>query len=249
LDWLRKWASRLLVLNEGMVEEALADGFPRSQLTWMPNPVDIDDFRPAQPGEAAAWRERHGIPSEACVVIYVGRLSHEKGLTGLLRGFARAAASAPAAMLVLVGDGTQRAELEALARELGLGNQIRFTGRVNITEVPSWLRSSDVFALTSPSEGFSCALLEAMSVGLASVVTDIPANQQLIDTQVHGLAVPFDNDEAIGQAFLRLFREPDLRERMGQAARKRVVENYSTVRVVERYEALLSEVMSRPQPG
>ena len=250
LNWLRKWASRLLVLNEGMVEEALADGFPRSLLTWMPNPVDIDEFRPAQPGEAAAWRARHGISSQACVTIYVGRLAHEKGLPGLLRGFARSACSAPEAMLVLVGDGAQRAELEALGRELNLGpDQIRFVGRVDITEVPCWLRSSDLFALTSPSEGFSCALLEAMSAGLASVVSDIPANQQLIDSEIHGIAVPFDDEAAIGQAFSRLFRDRELRERMGQAARQRVVANYSTLRIVERYEALLSEVLSRPQPG
>jgi glycosyltransferase involved in cell wall biosynthesis len=250
LGWLRKWAARLMVLNEGMVEEALADGFPRQQIFWMPNPVDVNEFRLAQPGESAAWREQHGIPQNACVVIYVGRLSHEKGLPGLLRGFARAAATAPEAMLVLVGDGAQRAELEALARELGLRpGQIRFTGRVDITEVPPWLRSSDVFALTSPSEGFSCALLEAMSAGLASVVSDIPANQQLVDAEVHGLSVPFDDQVRIAQAFLRLIREPDLRRRMGQAARQRVVENYSTVRVVERYEALLTEVMSRPLPG
>lgn len=244
LGWLRKWAARLMVLNDGMVEEAIADGFPRSQITWMPNPVDIDEFRPAQPAETASWRERHGIPLHACVVIYVGRLSREKGLPGLLRGFARAASGAPQAMLVLVGDGAQRAELEALAAQLLLGpERIRFIGRVNVTEVPFWLRSSDLFALTSPSEGFSCALLEAMSAGLASVVSDIPANQQLIDPGVHGLAVPFDDENAISQAFLRLFRDPDLRQRMGQAARQRVVDNYSTLRIVERYETLLNEVM------
>jgi glycosyltransferase involved in cell wall biosynthesis len=250
LEWLRQWAARLMVLNEGMVEEAIQDGFPRRQLTWMPNPVDVGEFRPARPGETAAWRTEHGIPLEACVTIYVGRLSSEKGLPGLLRGFALAAASSPDAMLVLIGDGAQRAELEALAGQLQLGpDRIRFVGRVNITEVPFWLRSSDVFALTSPSEGFSCALLEAMAAGLASVVTDIPANRQLIDPEIHGLAVPFGDESVIGQALLELSRDPDMRARMGQAARQRVVENYSTVRIVERYETLFDEVMKRPQPG
>ena len=112
------------------------------------------EFRPAQPGETAAWRTQHGIPPQACVTIYVGRLSSEKGLPGLLRGFARAARSSPDAMLVLVGDGPQRAELEALAGQLQLGpDRIRFIGRVNITEVPFWLRSSDVFALDLAQRG------------------------------------------------------------------------------------------------
>jgi glycosyltransferase involved in cell wall biosynthesis len=248
LGWLRKWAARLMVLNEAMIEEGIADGFQRQQFTWMPNPVDVTEFRPAQPGETAAWRTQHGIPMKACVTIYVGRLSPEKGLPGLLRGFALTARNSPDAMLVLVGDGPQRAELEALARQLQLGpDQIRFIGRVNITEVPFWLRSSDAFALTSPSEGFSCALLEAMATGLASVVSDIPANRQLIDSGIHGLTVPYGDESSVGDALLKLSRDPEVRERMGQTARQRVVENYSTLRVVERYETLFSEVLDRPK--
>jgi len=245
LDWLRRWAARLMVLNDAMIEEGIADGFAREQFTWMPNPVDVSEFRPAQPGETAAWREQHRIPLQACVTVYVGRLSSEKGLPGLVRGFAQAARRSPDAILVLVGDGAQRGELEALAGQLGLGpDQIRFIGRVNITEVPYWLRSSDIFALTSPSEGFSCALLEAMTAGLASLVGDIPANRQLIDPGIHGLTVPFGDESSIGEALLRLSADPEARQRMGEAARNRVVQNYSTSRVMERYETLLSEVMA-----
>jgi glycosyltransferase involved in cell wall biosynthesis len=234
-----------MVLNEAMIEEGIADGFQRQQFTWMPNPVDVSEFRPAQAGETAIWRTQQGIPLQACVTIYVGRLSSEKGLPSLLRGFALTARRSPHAILALVGDGAQRPELEALASQLGLGpDRIRFIGRVNITEVPFWLRSSDIFALTSPSEGFSCALLEAMAAGLASLVSDIPANRQLIDPGVHGLTVPFGDETSIGEALLKLSGDPETRKRMGEAARSRVVENYSTNRVVERYETLLSEVMA-----
>jgi glycosyltransferase involved in cell wall biosynthesis len=245
LEWLRRWAARLMVLNEGMIEEGIADGFRRQQLTWMPNPVDVSEFRPAQPGETAAWRTQHGIPLRACVTIYVGRLSPEKGLPGLLRGFALTARSSPDAMLVLVGDGPQRAELESLAGQLQLGpDRIRFIGRVNITEVPFWLRSSDLFALTSPSEGFSCALLEAMATGLASVVSDIPANRQLIDPGIHGLTVPFGDECSIGEALSQLSSDPIACQRMGEAARNRAIDNYSISRVVACYETLLSEVLA-----
>jgi len=57
LDWMQQWRVPLMVLNTGMVEEALADGFSRDQIVWMPNPVDPDEFRPARPGESEAWRE------------------------------------------------------------------------------------------------------------------------------------------------------------------------------------------------
>lgn len=245
LNWLQQWKVPLMVLNEGMIAEAIADGFPREQIVWMPNPVDTGAFRPARPEETAEWRRRHGIPDDADVVIYVGRLSREKGLPGLLKGFAAAARTAPDAILLLVGDGALLAELESLAKELNLRpGQIRFIGRVPVSEVPFWLGASDIYALTSPNEGFSCALLEAMSAGLASVVSAIPANLQLVDHGVHGLTVPWDDAQAIGEAFLRLFGDPESAKKMGCAARRRVVENYSTERVIERYEKVFADVMT-----
>jgi glycosyltransferase involved in cell wall biosynthesis len=239
LDWMQRWRVPVMVLNTGMVEEALADGFARDQIVWMPNPVDPDDFRPARPGESEAWRESHGIPASAPVVIYVGRLSREKGLPSLVGGFARAARKAPEALLLLVGDGASRPELEALANRLGMNaGQIRFIGRVPAEEIPFWLRASDIYSLTSPSEGFPCALLEAMSAGVSSVVSAIPANLQLVEEGVHGLTVPYDDEEQIGEAFLKLFSDAGLRKSMGGAARERVVDNYSTDKVIDRYETL-----------
>jgi glycosyltransferase involved in cell wall biosynthesis len=249
LDWMQRWRLPLMILNEGMIEEALADGFGREQLVWMPNPVDPDEFRPARLGESEAWRESHGIPLSAQVAIYVGRLSQEKGLRSLIGGFARAARRVPEALLVLVGDGAMRPELEALARQASLSHgQIRFVGRVAASEIPFWLRASDIFSLTSPSEGFACALVEAMSVGLPSVVSAIPANLQLIDQGVHGLTVPYDSEEGIAEALLRLFRDAGLRQIMGNAAHLRAVENYSTDKVIERYETLFKAVTLPKRP-
>lgn len=247
LDCLQRWRTPLMLLNPEMISEALADGFARDQLVWMPNPVDTSVFRPALPGEAEDWRRSHGIPPAARVVIYVGRLSAEKGLASLVKGFAAAAREAQDALLLLVGDGAMRPQLETLAQELHLGpEQIRFAGKVPIREVPLWLRASDVFALTSPNEGFPCALLEAMSAGLPSVVSAIPANQQLVDDQVHGLTAPWDDPAAVAAAFLRLFSDPGSRQRMGNAARQRVVEAYATDRVIERYERLFADLAASP---
>jgi glycosyltransferase involved in cell wall biosynthesis len=246
LDWMQQWRVPVMVLNQGMTEEARADGFSDDQIVWMPNPIDPDEFRPALPGESASWRESHGIPAGVPVVIYVGRLSREKGLRELIAGFARGAQRYPDALLLLVGDGAMRSELESLARAANLTpEQIRFIGRVPASEIPLWLRASDVFALTSPSEGFACALLEAMGVGLPSLVSAIPANLQLIDDGIHGLTVPFGNEEATADAFVKLLHDPALRQKMGDEARMRAVGNYSTTKVVERYEALFEKLIAR----
>jgi glycosyltransferase involved in cell wall biosynthesis len=250
LRWLRKWAYRLMVLNDGMMEEAIADGFAREQMLWMPNPVNTDEFRPGSREEIAELRAKLGIAEGALAAIYTGRLSPEKGLAPLLRGFAEAARRRPEAVLLLVGDGPMRVELEKMAAGLGLdAGRIRFVGRVSSAEVALWLRASDVFALTSPSEGFSCSLAEAMSVGLAPVVTEIPANAQLVDDGVHGRSVPVGDVAAIGRALGNLFEDGTMRKRMGAAARQRIVDNFSTPKVAERYESLFAAALSETQKG
>lgn len=250
LDWMQKWKIPLMVLNEGMIEEAVADGFTRDQLIWTPNPVDIETFRPPLAGEREQWRETHGIPQDAAVIVYVGRLAPEKGLQGLLQGFGVAMKSVPQAMLVLVGDGPTRPHLEEMARGIDPAmRHIRFAGRAPIAEVPCWLRASDMFALTSPSEGFPCALVEAMSAGLPSVVSHIPANLQLVDDGVHGLTVQWDDAESIGRALVRLTEDPGLRSSMGREARARAVANYSTETVLSFYEKTFSRVIASARSG
>lgn len=245
LDWMKSWKTPLMLLNPGMFLEAIDDGLSADQLVWMPNPVDLEQFRPRRSNEAEQWRAAHGISPDATAVIYVGRLSHEKGLRELFAGFMVAARTSPQAVLVLVGDGQMRPELEALAAQSGLpSHQIRFIGRVKPHEVPVCLRACDIFALTSPGEGFACALLEAMASGLPSVVSDIPANAQLVDDGVHGIITPFGDADRIGQAFQRLFQDPDARNAMGQAARQRAADNYATDKVVELYENLFARALS-----
>lgn len=242
LHWLRKWAARLLILNPGMAMETEAAGFDVRQIAWMPNPVDTEDFRPGTAEEIAELRRRYAIPAGAVVALYVGRLAPEKGLVELVRGFARAAPCVPAAQLVLVGDGPTRPELEKLAGDLAVADRVRFVGRVSASEVPLWLRAADVFCLTSPSEGFPCALAEAMAAGLPSVVSRIPGNVQLIDEGIHGLTAALDEKTAVADALVRLMRDPAMRQNMGHAARCRVLDRYSTEKVLERYEQLFSDL-------
>jgi glycosyltransferase involved in cell wall biosynthesis len=82
-----------------------------------------------------------------------------------------------------------------------------------------------------------------MSAGLAAVVSDIPGNVQLIDAGIHGLRVPMGDEARIAEAIAELLGGPETRARMGAAARRRIVENYSTGRVVDRYERLFGEAL------
>ena len=245
LKWLHQWARSIMVLNDGMVQEAVEAGFRREHLVWMPNPVDVDVFAPLSEEARALLRDRLAIPRSAQVAIFVGRLAPEKRLPSLVRGFARAVAKFPEVVLVLVGDGPQRGELEMLVRELGLGANVRFTGRIETADVPLWLQASDIFTLVSELEGFPCSLVEAMSVALPSLVSEIPANRQLIETGINGLTAPVGNVEAIGAALQNLIGDPEFCKRAGAAARRKVVENFSVSKVMGRYEALFDSATLR----
>lgn len=238
LRWLRV---PVMLLNDGMVEEAEAAGIPRAQTMFMPNPVDVGVFAPVSPERKALLREQLRLPSNDFVVIYTGRLSSEKGLLDLLDGFAKAAKH-PGIHLVLVGDGAQRAELETRAQAVeGLPARVTFAGRVDSSAVPSWLQAADAFALVSPNEGFSCALSEAMAAGLPSVVSDIPANRQLVSDGVHGFTTAVGDTDAIARCFLQLLSDAETRQRMAAAARDEIARKYSTDRVVDLYEKLFED--------
>jgi glycosyltransferase involved in cell wall biosynthesis len=245
LKWLRKWAQRVMVLNTGIAAEAKAAGLRPEQLLWMPNPVDTEVFSPCDREHRAALRARLTLSQQALAVTFVGRLAPEKELPSLIEAFTLLVKDAPRTVLILVGDGPVRKDLEVMTGELHLTASIRFTGRQTPEQVSEWLRASDVFALVSSNEGFPCSLVEAMSSGLPSVVSDIPANLQLIDPGVHGLQATMRSAPSIAAALTQLLGDEVLRTRMGLAARQRVIDNYSIDRVLDRYEAMFSEVLDR----
>jgi len=125
-----------------------------------------------------------------------------------------------------------------------LAGHVLFTGREPGAQVCRWLQLADVFALVSNYEGFSCSLVEAMSVGLPSLVSAIPANLQLIDGGIHGLHAPAGDEDALAGALTKLLLDAPLRAAMGKAARQRVLDNYSVDKVLDRYETLFQEALA-----
>ncbi len=245
IRWLRKWADRVIILNEGMRAEGLAARLPADRLVWMPNPVDTEQFSPVSEAKRRQLRAQYDVPLDAFVIIYTGRLAPEKSLHLLVEAFATVCRQRAQAYLILVGDGPMRAPLADQTRRLGREDNTRFVGSVAPMEIPKWLQMADVFGHVSLSEGFPCALVEAMSAGLASVVSDIPANRQLVQPENHGLLSLPGDAPAMAAALLRVLDDHELRSSMGAEARRSVEQRYSIERVLERYETLLRETTAR----
>ena len=222
---------RFVALNEAVVRELVAAGVPEHRIARIPNGIEVP---PA--------RERAAALHDPARVVFVGRLHEQKGVDTLLRAFARLRADRPDATIALrlVGDGPLRADLEALARELGVDAEF-LGGR---DDVDTLLEDADVFVLPSRAEGMSNALLEAMTLGLPAIVTNIPGNADVIRHEENGLLVEPDDPDGLAAAIGRLLDDGALRGRVGRAGRETVEAEYALDRVASRYVALYEELLS-----
>ncbi len=240
LAFLRRWASRILILNPGMRNEALDVGFEGARITWIPNPVDTDYFRPCAPGERVQLRQSIGMHTDVPLTVFAGRLAPPKELPCLVNAFASVVQEIPDAALALIGDGFLRTQLEQQVSNLNLGRNVRFVGRVDTAGVLKWLQSADVFTLVSSAEGLPCSLLEAMSAELPVVVSDIPAHRQIVEEGIQGVFTKVGDQESIARGLVRLLKDPALRRSMGVEGR-RAAQPFSTPRAADCYEALFAE--------
>lgn len=174
----------------------------------------------------------------------VARLSPEKGIHHLLHAHSILQARGHALRLVLVGEGPQRGELEALAEELEISSSVEFLGYQE--NVETFLSTFDFFALPSLTEGIPLSLLEAMANGLPVVATDVGGIPEIIVHQESGLLVPPGQPEALAHALLQLIQEPVEAKRLGSKAEDRIRERFGMTAMSEAYHYLYQ--MEPPPP-
>jgi glycosyltransferase involved in cell wall biosynthesis len=202
-------------------EELLANGVPAERIFALPNGVDLGVHRPATADERASRREQLGLAPDRFVGVFVARLHPVKDVDTLLETAARV----PELELVVVGDGPERARLEARAGRLGIARRVTFLGRSS--RVVDVLHASDAFLLSSHGEGMSNALLEAMACGLPCLVSrSVGGARELLD-EGRGLLLD-DGDVAVwAEGIRRLMDEPALRAALGRSAAEFVAERLS----------------------
>jgi len=174
--------------------------------------MDLGRFSPANDG--GRFRVRHGVPVDRPVVLYLGRLGHEKRVEEVVRAFALVRRTVDA-HLVLVGDGHERRRLRALADGLGLGGAVTMTGFVDEAELPSAYAAADVFCNASVAELQSLVTLEAMATGKPVVGADAKALPHLVRDGENGYTFPPGDVPALAARLARLLADAPLRRAMG----------------------------------
>jgi glycosyltransferase involved in cell wall biosynthesis len=178
-------------------------------------------------------------------LLYVGRLVRTKGLRDALTALSRRRTTAPLAFDV-VGDGPDRAASEALVAELGLGDLVRFHGRLPREEVAPFYRRADVFLFPSYREPGGNVIFESMGYGLPLIVSDRGGPAAFVDDACAIRVTPESPEQfasALAEAVDRLADDPALRARMGAAARRRAADVGVWDRKVDQLEALYDDVL------
>ena len=227
LSW---WPGQLCAVSADLKQHMVSEGFPARRLTVLYNGID--------PGERPTLFQRHdaraalGIPAEAFVAGTVGRLDPVKNLPLLLQAHAVLMTKHANARTVIVGDGPERAALEARAAELGISGSVIFTGYRQ--DVRFLMSAFDVYVNCSSYEGVSLTILEAMASTLPVVATPVGGNPEVVIDQETGLLVPA-TARVLADAILALAKSPRRRRDMGDAGRWRVIRHFSISRMVDQY--------------
>jgi sugar transferase (PEP-CTERM/EpsH1 system associated) len=241
----RYWLNRItdpLTNRVVCVSQQVADfvvrhvGIRRDKTVIIPNGIDLQDFA-RLPGRRQA-RAALKLPPDRVLVGTVARLDPVKRLDVLLR----AMGSLLDVYAIIVGDGPERTQLEALTKRSGLAGRVHFAGHQE--DILPWLAALDVFVLSSDWEGMSNALLEAMAAGLPVVATTVGGTPEVVVDGVTGLLVPPRDPAALAGALATLVCDTALRGKMGQAGRERVAQCFSVEWMVEQTQTLYEHILS-----
>lgn len=207
---------------------------------YVPNGVDINDFAPVDREKKAELRRKLNLPVDGTITIYVGRLVPHKRVNHLVNVWKNIRPHYPDATLVVVGTGEEAENLRAIADQ-----DVIFTGLIDEDLKISYLQAADIFVLPSTAEGFSVAMLEAMSTGLTMILTDVGGMREAVDDGVHGLIIQPDDPQALQTALERVLENPTERHRMSNAARDRIVRDFSLAAAAARLRSLYEDIALR----
>lgn len=229
--WFYRRADAVVVTSQGVADDlATHYGVPRGCMRVLHNPVDLDAIT------AAARVPVETATEDGPLLVAVGRLSSVKDYPLLIE----ALALVPRARAWILGEGPDRAMLEQLAADQGVGDRVRFWG----FQPSPWpfMAAADVLVLTSVYEGFGNVLIEAMACGTPVVATRSPGTVEIITDNVNGLLVDHE-PQAVAAGISRLLTDRALRDRLvAQASTD--VRSYALPAVTGRYERLFAELVA-----
>lgn len=234
-------AARTVICISERVQRLLRDGIGEDvRSTVVYNGADTNFFAPAASGAA---------PQPQGDILIVGTLIRAKGHELVLRAMQQLGASFPQLRCRMIGEGPDRARFEALARELGIAQRVRFEGRKSRAAVADAMRACSVFVLPSRYEGLGCVYLEAMACGKPVVACRGQGIDEIIEHErngwlIPGWVTPFDGLDELAQGLSTLLQSPDLCARLGASARETILNGLTLSHQAQRLAQIYGEAIA-----
>jgi glycosyltransferase involved in cell wall biosynthesis len=211
--------------------------FPAEKVHTIYNGIDCDRFAPQ---DCAAIRSELNIPQNAPVVGILAALRPEKNHELFLKGAQRILADFPDARFLIIGDGLRRDELQQLSADLGVAHATHFLGAR--LDVPAVLAACDLISLTSHNEAAPVSILEALSVGVPVVASNVGSVKETVIPNETGRLFPPGDLDAYVQNVTELLHDPPFRRKLGAEGRRRVMARWSLQAMVRGYEQLIERI-------
>lgn len=165
-----KKASHIIVVSEALKDKIIKLGIDNNKISVIPNGYDPELFKPIDKYEA---RMSLGLPTKEKIILFVGNLYPIKGVSDLIDAMKIISVLSSNVMLILVGEGYLKSQLQSTVKEYGLSNKVMFAGNQSHEKIPLWMNACDLLVLPSISEGFGAVLIEAAACGKPIVATNV----------------------------------------------------------------------------
>ncbi|MCK0163980.1 glycosyltransferase [Marinobacter sp. S6332] len=234
-----RYFDRVVPLSEELMDDMRRFKVPEGKTSFIRNGVDLKEIDAA----LASLPKNKSLAHDSKIIGFIGQMIPRKGIPDLIEVFDQLYQQAPDLRLQLLGDGSQRPELEQQAATLNSVSAIEFLGfRSDRLEL---LSNFSLFVMTSSLEGIPRCMMEAMAVGIPVVAYDIPGVDQLVEHGKTGLLAPFGDKSALAACCKQVLEDPELAANLSQNAREMVNARYSAARMAEEYEALFRELTGK----
>ncbi len=239
----RRWGTWFVAVTEAVRNSAVQQlGLPPERITVIPRGLEMDRFIPPPPQTVTAFRAHLEWDGAYPLLLNVGRLVSLKGQRYAIEAMPEILKTFPRALLVLVGEGYERGDIEALARSLGVAERVQLLGERH--DVPILLASADIFVFPSLYEGFGGALVEALGAGCPCVASRIPHLREVTDAGRVALLVEPRSPRPIAEAVIRLAGDLALAARLGDEGAAWARERYDITSSIRKFEAVFDAVAS-----
>ena len=241
--WLTYEAWRVICCSDYMVSHVRwAFGLPKDKLVMVPNGVDAEAYATTKDDDLGRFRGKFALPEEK-IVLFVGRLVHEKGVHVLVNAVPKVLEKVNA-KFIIVGNGYMKEQLSNIVKNMGFAHKVMFTGFVDDETLKKLQKCADVSVVPSLFEPFGIVAIEAMAAKSPVVVSDTGGLSEIVEHNVTGVKVYADNPESLAWGITKVLTDDSYANWLRNNAYKKIQEKYDWNKIAQQTKTIYNNVLT-----